>query len=84
LNLEVGETKVNFKIFEIEFSIDHLIIETFFLLVLWLLFDKMRVAIEGCMHGELTKVYDTIKEIETREGYKIDLVKKDNSLILFS
>lgn len=36
------------------------------------------------MHGELTKVYDTIKEIETREGYKIDLVKKDNSLILFS
>lgn len=34
LNLEVGETKVNFKIFEIEFSIDHLIIETFFLLVL--------------------------------------------------
>jgi hypothetical protein len=39
----------------------------------------MRIAVEGCMHGELAKVYDTIQEIESREGYKIDLViSRDN------
>lgn len=34
----------------------------------------MKVAVEGCMHGELNKMYETITEIENREGYKIDLV----------
>jgi lariat debranching enzyme len=34
----------------------------------------MKIAVEGCMHGELNKMYETITEIENREGYKIDLV----------
>jgi lariat debranching enzyme len=35
----------------------------------------MKIAVEGCMHGELNKMYETITEIENREGYKIDLVR---------
>ncbi len=31
----------------------------------------MRIAIEGCTHGELEKIYSTIQEIEQREGYKV-------------
>jgi len=31
----------------------------------------MRIAIEGCTHGELDKIYTTIQEIEKREGYKV-------------
>ena len=34
----------------------------------------MKIAVEGCMHGELNKMYETIHDIEKREGYKIDLV----------
>ena len=32
----------------------------------------MRIAIEGCTHGELEKTYDTIKEIEEKDGRKVD------------
>lgn len=35
---------------------------------------KMRIAIEGCTHGELEKTYQTIKQIEEREGQKVDLL----------
>ena len=42
----------------------------------------MRIAIEGCMHGELTKLYETIGEIENREGYKIDLVRTAAEVVL--
>jgi hypothetical protein len=31
----------------------------------------MRIAIEGCTHGELDKIYSTIQEIEKREGYQV-------------
>lgn len=34
----------------------------------------MRIAIEGCTHGELEKTYDTIKEIEEKDGRKVDLL----------
>ena len=34
----------------------------------------MKIAIEGCLHGELQKVYETIKEIEDKEHYKVDLL----------
>lgn len=34
----------------------------------------MKIAIEGCLHGELEKVYQTLGEIEEREKYKIDLL----------
>ena len=34
----------------------------------------MKIAIEGCLHGELQKVYDTIQEIEDKEHYKVDLL----------
>ena len=32
---------------------------------------KMRIAIEGCTHGELEKTYETIKEIEAKDGRKV-------------
>ncbi|KAL0093835.1 lariat debranching enzyme, C-terminal domain-containing protein [Phycomyces blakesleeanus] len=34
----------------------------------------MKIAIEGCCHGELDNIYGTIKLLEQRENYKIDLV----------
>jgi len=34
----------------------------------------MRIAIEGCTHGELENIYKTIKEIEDIEGYKVDML----------
>uniref|UniRef100_A0A0E0D5Y8 Lariat debranching enzyme C-terminal domain-containing protein n=1 Tax=Oryza meridionalis TaxID=40149 RepID=A0A0E0D5Y8_9ORYZ len=34
----------------------------------------MKIAVEGCMHGELDKVYDTLRELEKAEGVKIDLL----------
>lgn len=34
----------------------------------------MRIAVEGCCHGELNAIYGTIKEIETRDHIKIDLL----------
>ena len=33
----------------------------------------MRIAIEGCTHGELEKTYETIKEIEAKDGRKVSL-----------
>ena len=35
---------------------------------------KMRIAVEGCTHGELEKTYQTIKQIEERDGQKVDLL----------
>lgn len=34
----------------------------------------MRIAIEGCAHGELENIYETIKELEQQEGFKVDLL----------
>lgn len=34
----------------------------------------MKIAIEGCAHGELEKIYDTIEFIQQKEGYKVDLL----------
>ncbi|CAF0889422.1 unnamed protein product [Didymodactylos carnosus] len=34
----------------------------------------MKIAIEGCCHGELDKIYDTIKEIEEKQSIHIDLL----------
>lgn len=34
----------------------------------------MKIAVEGCLHGNLSEVYDYIASIETQEGYKVDLV----------
>jgi len=34
----------------------------------------MHIAIEGCLHGELDKVYETVLEIQEREGIRIDLL----------
>uniref|UniRef100_A0A1A9X0H3 Lariat debranching enzyme C-terminal domain-containing protein n=1 Tax=Glossina brevipalpis TaxID=37001 RepID=A0A1A9X0H3_9MUSC len=34
----------------------------------------MKIAIEGCAHGELEKIYETIKEIEQKENIKVDLL----------
>ena len=33
-----------------------------------------QIAVEGCCHGELDKIYETIEFIERKEGYKIDLL----------
>ncbi|KAJ1697235.1 hypothetical protein LUZ63_005747 [Rhynchospora breviuscula] len=34
----------------------------------------MKIAVEGCMHGELDKVYATLKRLEEVENTKIDLL----------
>ncbi|GFR48380.1 hypothetical protein Agub_g10272, partial [Astrephomene gubernaculifera] len=35
---------------------------------------KLTIAIEGCCHGELDKIYATLQHLEQREGKKIDLL----------
>ncbi|XP_028992772.1 lariat debranching enzyme [Betta splendens] len=34
----------------------------------------MKVAVEGCCHGELDKIYETIAYLENKEGVKVDLL----------
>ena len=34
----------------------------------------MKIAVEGCAHGELEKIYDTISFLEQKEGIKVDLL----------
>ncbi|XP_004518449.1 lariat debranching enzyme isoform X2 [Ceratitis capitata] len=34
----------------------------------------MKVAVEGCAHGELEKIYETIQCLENEEGFKVDLL----------
>ncbi|KAJ3672858.1 hypothetical protein LUZ60_006232 [Juncus effusus] len=36
--------------------------------------NTMKIAVEGCMHGELDKVYATLKRLEEVENTKIDLL----------
>ena len=31
----------------------------------------MRIAVEGCTHGELEKTYETLKQIEEQDGRKV-------------
>ncbi|CAG9529640.1 unnamed protein product [Cercopithifilaria johnstoni] len=35
---------------------------------------KIHIAVAGCSHGEMDKIYATLAEIERREGYKFDLL----------
>ncbi|KAM3862281.1 lariat debranching enzyme [Diretmus argenteus] len=34
----------------------------------------MKIAVEGCCHGELDKIYETIGFLENKEGVKVDLL----------
>jgi len=34
----------------------------------------MKIAIEGCAHGELQQIYNTINLIEKRDNIKVDLL----------
>lgn len=34
----------------------------------------MKIAVEGCAHGELEKIYDCIEILQAREGIEIDLL----------
>ena len=34
----------------------------------------VQVAVEGCCHGELDKIYETIVKAQEREGIKVDLL----------
>ena len=34
----------------------------------------MRIAVEGCSHGELDIIYKAISEIEIKNGIKIDVL----------
>lgn len=34
----------------------------------------MKIAVVGCAHGELEKIYDTIGDIEEKDGCKVDLL----------
>lgn len=35
---------------------------------------SMKIAVEGCCHGELDKIYETIDYLEKKEGVKVDLL----------
>lgn len=35
---------------------------------------KMKIAVEGCCHGELDKIYETLEYIEKKNSVKIDLL----------
>jgi len=34
----------------------------------------MKIAVEGCCHGELDKIYETLEYIEYQDGVKVDLL----------
>lgn len=34
----------------------------------------MKIAVEGCAHGELDKIYECIETLQEREGIKLDLL----------
>lgn len=34
----------------------------------------MKIAIEGCAHGELDKIYECIETLQAREGIRIDIL----------
>lgn len=34
----------------------------------------MKIAVEGCAHGELNKIYETIKYLEHQQNFKVDLL----------
>jgi hypothetical protein len=34
----------------------------------------LQVAVEGCCHGELDKIYAAMRHLEAKEGIKIDLL----------
>ena len=34
----------------------------------------MKVAVEGCAHGELQRIYETLEEYERKSGEKVDLL----------
>ena len=33
-----------------------------------------QIAVEGCCHGELDKIYETVAELEKRDNIKVDLL----------
>ena len=34
----------------------------------------MRIAVEGCCHGELDKIYETLEHLQKKEGFKVDML----------
>ena len=34
----------------------------------------MQIAVEGCCHGELDKIYETLQHLERREQTQIDML----------
>ena len=34
----------------------------------------MKIAVEGCCHGELDKIYETLEHLERKENIKVDLL----------
>jgi lariat debranching enzyme len=38
------------------------------------MYTTPQIAVEGCGHGDLDKIYDTMQLMEQREGIKIDLL----------
>ena len=35
---------------------------------------SVQVAVVGCGHGELVKIYETLEHIETTQGFKVELL----------
>lgn len=36
--------------------------------------ERMKIAVEGCCHGELEAIYDHIRDLENQNQYKVDLL----------
>lgn len=36
--------------------------------------SNMKIAVEGCAHGELDKIYEAIQLLEKKDGIKVDLL----------
>ena len=34
----------------------------------------MKIAVEGCCHGELDKIYETLAFLENKENIKVDIL----------
>lgn len=34
----------------------------------------MKIAVEGCAHGELDKIYECVETLQEKEGFRIDVL----------
>lgn len=45
----------------------------FYFQIIFILIE-MKIAVEGCAHGELDRIYDAIEHLQKKENVKVDLL----------